>query len=583
MNFFSNLKVGTKITAMILLLLLFMTGIAFWGISQLNLVSDEADNMYAMDLQGLACAKDADIAMLSSVRALYNSILFSPEVRSRYVQNYEKFTGQVYDNLKKIEPLITDPANKNLLKNLQQAFDSMNSSYKELMAKGEMASVETLLDDITKMREQADKVEDMMNTLGTAMMGEAERRAAETTVVYEHGRKYSIVLLAAALVLGSLYGLVTKRAIANPLATISSKAALVAAGNLDQTFSMQRSDEIGQLAAALEQMVVSLRQRIAEAEEQSQRATEQSRLAAQATEEAHAAQALAEQGHQAILQTAESIEGVTARLYTATEELSSQIQESTRGTDIQRERVATSATAMEQMNSTVLEVARNAGVAASGANLAREHALKGEAIVRQSVKAIGEVQTDTRYLKTNMESLGHQAEGIGTIMTVISDIADQTNLLALNAAIEAARAGEAGRGFAVVADEVRKLAESTMNATKEVGDAISGIQQSTKESIEAAERTSHELNETVGLVEKSGESLVEIVEDVAAVADQVHSIAAAAEQQSAASEEITRALDEINRMADEGATAMHMCAQAVVELSEQSDGLKNLVNDLRNK
>lgn len=583
MNFFSNLKVGTKITAMILLLLLFMTGIAFWGISQLNLVSDEADNMYAMDLQGLACAKDADIAMLSSVRALYNSILFSPEVRSRYVQNYERFTGQVYENLKKIEPLITDAANKDLLKNLQQAFDSMNSGYKELMAKGEMASVETLLDDITKMREQADKVENMMAGLGTAMMGEAERRAAETTVVYEHGRKYSLVLLAAALVLGSLYGLVTKRAIANPLATISSKAALVAAGNLDQTFSMQRSDEIGQLAAALEQMVVSLRQRIAEAEEQSQRATEQSKLAAQATEEAHAAQTVAEKGHQAILQTAESIEGVTDKLYAATEELSTQIQESTRGTDIQRERVATSATAMEQMNSTVLEVARNAGVAASGANLAREHALKGEAIVRQSVEAIGEVQTDTRHLKTNMESLGHQAEGIGTIMTVISDIADQTNLLALNAAIEAARAGEAGRGFAVVADEVRKLAESTMNATKEVGNAISGIQQSTKESIEAAERTSHELNETVGLVEKSGESLVEIVEDVAAVADQVRSIAAAAEQQSAASEEITRALDEINRMADEGATAMHMCAQAVLELSEQSDGLKNLVNDLRKK
>ena len=122
-----------------------------------------------------------------------------------------------------------------------------------------------------------------------------------------------------------------------------------------------------------------------------------------------------------------------------------------------------------------------------------------------------------------------------------------------------------------------------MNATKEVGEAISGIQQSARESIEAAERTSTELNDTVILVEKSGESLVEIVQDVAAVADQVRSIAAAAEQQSAASEEITRALDEINRMADEGATAMHMCAQAVLELAEQSDGLKNLVNDLRSK
>ncbi|MEG6501675.1 methyl-accepting chemotaxis protein, partial [Desulfovibrio sp. 1214_IL3152] len=321
--------------------------------------------------------------------------------------------------------------------------------------------------------------------------------------------------------------------------------------------------------------------RIAEAEEQSAAAREQSRLAAEATEEANAAKGKAEESQRAILLTAENIEGVTARLYTATEELSAQIQESTRGTDIQRERVATSATAMEEMNSTVLEVARNAGVAADGSNLARENALLGESIVRQSVESISIVQTDAQRLKGYMESLGERAESIGAIMTVISDIADQTNLLALNAAIEAARAGEAGRGFAVVADEVRKLAESTMNATKEVGDAISGIQQGTRDSISAVEQTSSELNDTAALVEKSGQSLVEIVENVAAVADQVRNIAAAAEEQSAASEEITRALDEINRMADEGATAMHMCAQAVVELSEQTDGLKNLVVDLR--
>ena len=561
MNFFSNLKVGTKISTMILLLLLFMAAIAFWGIRQINLVSDEADNMYAIDLHGLAYAKDADIAMLSAVRALYNSIIFPPDIRPRYVQNYTKFTAQATDTLKKLEPLIVEEKTRTLLKNLQQGFSVMDSGYKELIEKAKDTPLEILLDDLVKMRGQVDTVEGMMGDLGTAMMAEAERRALETTRVYEHGRLYSLILLAVALVLGSLYGVCTKRAIANPLASISGKAAHVAAGDLSQTFDMRRSDEIGQLATALEQMVANLRQRIAEAEEQSKLAQEQSRLAELATEEAHAAQAAAEAGHTAILQTAESIEGVTARLYAATEELSSQIQESTRGTDIQRERVDSSATAMEEMNSTVLEVARNAGVAAGGANLAREHALHGESIVRQSVTAIGEVQSDTRYLKTNMESLGHQAESIGTILTVISDIADQTNLLALNAAIEAARAGEAGRGFAVVADEVRKLAESTMNATKEVGEAISGIQQSARESIEAAERTSTELNDTVILVEKSGESLVEIVQDVAAVADQVRSIAAAAEQQSAASEEITRALDEINRMADEGATAMHMCAQ----------------------
>ena len=581
MNFFSNLKVGTKLTALIVLLLLCMACIAFWGIRQLNLVNDEADNMYFIDLHGLAYANAANIDMLASVRALYNVILFPPDVRPRYVQNYTRYTGQAAEALKKIEPLITDENNRLLLQKLQQAFAVMDSGYKELLKKADMVTQEHLLDDLIRMREQVYGVENMMGDLGTAMMREAERRSTETTTTYEHGRLYSLVLLALALVIGALYGFATKRGIANPLVAIAGKATRVAGGDLDQDFSLNRSDEIGQLADALARMVDNLRRRIAEAEEQSAAAREQSRLAAAATEEANTAKGKAEEGHRAILLTAENIEGVTARLYTATEELSAQIQESTRGTDIQRERVATSATAMEEMNSTVLEVARNAGVAADGANLARENALQGESVVRQSVESISLVQTDAQRLKGYMESLGERAENIGTIMTVISDIADQTNLLALNAAIEAARAGEAGRGFAVVADEVRKLAESTMNATKEVGEAISGIQQGTRDSISAVEQTSTELNDTAELVEKSGQSLVEIVNNVGTVADQVRNIAAAAEEQSAASEEITRALDEINRMADEGATAMHMCAQAVVELSEQTDGLKNLVIDLR--
>ena len=298
--------------------------------------------------------------------------------------------------------------------------------------------------------------------------------------------------------------------------------------------------------------------------------------------EAEQAKAKAEQARcDGMSSAAARIEEVAVKLGNSVSDIAEQVENTDVALSRAVSRLAEIASAMEEMNSTVLEVARNAGVAADGANLARENALQGESVVRQSVESISLVQTDAQRLKGYMESLGERAENIGTIMTVISDIADQTNLLALNAAIEAARAGEAGRGFAVVADEVRKLAESTMNATKEVGEAISGIQQGTRDSISAVEQTSTELNDTAELVEKSGQSLVEIVNNVGTVADQVRNIAAAAEEQSAASEEITRALDEINRMADEGATAMHMCAQAVVELSEQTDGLKNLVIDLR--
>ena len=135
MNFFSNLKVGTKITALIVLLLLCMTGIAFWGIRQLNLVSDEADNMYFIDLHGLDYANTANINMLSAVRALYNVILFPPDVRPRYVQNYHRYTSQTVEALKKVEPLTTDENSRLLLQKLHQAFAALDSGYKELIEK----------------------------------------------------------------------------------------------------------------------------------------------------------------------------------------------------------------------------------------------------------------------------------------------------------------------------------------------------------------------------------------------------------------------------------------------------------------
>jgi len=180
-----------------------------------------------------------------------------------------------------------------------------------------------------------------------------------------------------------------------------------------------------------------------------------------------------------------------------------------------------------------------------------------------------------------MTQLGTQAEGIGQIMNVISDIADQTNLLALNAAIEAARAGDAGRGFAVVADEVRKLAEKTMAATKEVGDAISGIQNGARKNQENVERAVTTIEQATTLAGQSGESLQQIVSLVEISTDQVRSIATASEQQSAASEEINHSIEEINRISRETATAMNQSAQAVGELANQAGTLRGLIENMK--
>ncbi|MDR2727408.1 MAG: methyl-accepting chemotaxis protein, partial [Deltaproteobacteria bacterium] len=175
---------------------------------------------------------------------------------------------------------------------------------------------------------------------------------------------------------------------------------------------------------------------------------------------------------------AEQAASIATRVASSSEELSAQVEQVSRGAEQQRARVESTATAMTEMNSTVLEVARNAGHASEQSEATKNKASDGAALVGKVVHAINLVNKVASTLQTNMQELGGQAESIGGVMNVISDIADQTNLLALNAAIEAARAGEAGRGFAVVADEVRKLAEKTMSATQEVGANITAIQQS---------------------------------------------------------------------------------------------------------
>jgi methyl-accepting chemotaxis protein len=167
-------------------------------------------------------------------------------------------------------------------------------------------------------------------------------------------------------------------------------------------------------------------------------------------------------------------------------------------------------------------------------------------------------------------------------MAMINDIADQTNLLALNAAIEAARAGDAGRGFAVVADEVRKLAEKTMGATKDVADAIVGIQSGARDSVEAVDRTGKNLEVATGLVSKSGESLRSIVSESVAIAGQIRDIAAASEEQAATSEEIAKSLEEINTSASETARAMRTSTEATSELADQAHQLQDLVRQIRN-
>ena len=579
--FLSNLKVGSKIILLLAVLLACIGAIAAVGIVELREMDHKSDIMYSYNLQALSSVKEANIQLISMSRAVRNMARVEAGERAGYRKAYELFEARLRSELKIVEKKILSEEAKEVLAETKAALAVLYPENQDIIYNMDRRTSEQTSIRLREARQKEDMTDDLMTALCSAIEEAASQRNQEISESARQAYLTSMATLLTALVVGLTLGLMIMKAIANPLVTLAHKASLVANGDLDQHFTLSRKDELGSLANSLEQMVISLRTRIAEAEQKSREAEEQSEKAQEAMVEANMAKEKAETGQRAILAAAENVEQVVNRLTAATEELSAQVAESSRCTEIQCERVANSATAMDEMSSTALEVAHNAGIAAESSERARGNAGQGQEIVQHSIDSISAVQKDTEELRRNMDELGRQSESIGQIITVISDIADQTNLLALNAAIEAARAGDAGRGFSVVADEVRKLAEKTMNATRDVDNSIREIQSGTRQSLGAVDRTKNNLDATTELVKQSGEALSGIVGEVANTALQVSSIATAAEEQSATSEEITRSLGQISSMAAETTIAMEQSAQAVLDLAQQAQELQQLVNKLR--
>lgn len=282
-----------------------------------------------------------------------------------------------------------------------------------------------------------------------------------------------------------------------------------------------------------------------------------------------------------ISRAAQRATAVAENMASASDEFAAQVEETRASTEQQRASTSEAASAIEQMSASIMEVAGNARDVTELAESSRTKAGEGSAEVERTQKVIQSMSKEAETLMHDMVGLGDQAEEIGKVLGVINDIADQTNLLALNAAIEAARAGEAGKGFAVVADEVRKLAEKTMQATKEVGSVVKAIQASAVQSKTSTESVVSSVGQGVESATTIAETFRQILEMIEQTAKRVSGIADAVEQQSTAGDQVATATHHIQNAAQETASAMEESSHAVVELARMAGELKDIISEMR--
>ncbi|WP_410896873.1 methyl-accepting chemotaxis protein [Pseudomonas azotoformans] len=277
-------------------------------------------------------------------------------------------------------------------------------------------------------------------------------------------------------------------------------------------------------------------------------------------------------------ETIEMISGSATQLASAAEELSAVTEESSRGLQQQNGELEQAATAVNEMTVAVEEVARNAVSTSQASEVSTETARQGRDKVVQTVQAIQVMTEDVKAASTLVEGLAEQGRDIGKVLDVIRSIAEQTNLLALNAAIEAARAGEAGRGFAVVADEVRALAHRTAQSTREIEQMVAGIQSGTNDTVQSMALNTSRTQKTLELARAAGDALEQITDAISQINERNLVIASASEEQAQVSREVDRNLVNIRDLATQSAAGANQTSAASHELSRLAVDLNGMVS-----
>jgi methyl-accepting chemotaxis protein len=581
-----NLKVGVKLFASVVVTSLITVVIGILGYQSLQDTGKALSEVAGAALPrvaGLGLVKEGLLAAQSAERTILVPELANSKEFDRQRENLDKGLGLVDQGRAMVEGLWRDEEDVVAWKAFNDAlaeWRATNAKVVEFVSQNKRSnaltlSIGTSMLSMRKANAALGSLLERSRTRADALARSAEEQAARrglTLVVA------AVLCLAVSIALGT----VTTLSIVGPLKKSVAFARSVAGGALDATLAVKGRDELGELADALRRMLASLKENIAAALRKGEEAAAEAEKACAATAEAEAHRLAAEMArHEGMLHAAERLTAVVGVVTEASAELAERTEQATRGAAEQSARLSETVASMGEMSATVLDVAQNASTASDTAAKAREQAASGSEVVRRAVAGISAARDKALALSQDMTELGAQAEGIGRVLGVISDIADQTNLLALNAAIEAARAGEAGRGFAVVADEVRKLAEKTMTATAEVGKAIRDVQTGTHKSVDGVREAVGVIESATSLADQSGQALTAIVSLVEAASDQVRSIAAASEEQSAASEAIEASIADVSRVSGETAQAMERSATAVADLAEQAQVLKGLIDELR--
>ena len=525
--------------------------VGFVGYYNINTISKELNSIVNSDVvqQGYSADMQQEVIRMSDATGAYGlGELTSKNDFQESVKNYDSIEA---DFLKQdLDPeerkMLTEIATlqSNYQGSSEILFKAIDETKNNKDANNDVA-MKKFYEDRTALFNSLQKLEDYEK----AAMKTSEQQAVDAV---NSGTQMIILISVIAAIVGFSIAIYISRTITKPMDVMLAAANKVAAGDLTVQLVNDSKDEVGQLSNAIQKMADSLKGVLGK--------VQQSALN--------------------VSSTAQELSASSEEMKASTDQISSTTQDIATGVSSQASKMAEISRAMKEMSESVQQVAQNSQKAAEGAGAASTTAQKVGKMSDDVARKMSEIQSTVDGSATVIKQLDGKSQQIGEIIGVITNIADQTNLLALNAAIEAARAGEHGRGFAVVADEVRKLAEESRGAANQITGLIKDIQQGTKQAVTTMELGTKTVGEGAKNIADTVTAIDEIVKAAADVATMVQEIAAAAEEQSASVQEVTASVEDVSAISEESAAGTQETSAAAEEQSATMDQLVNAAQEM---